>query len=147
MPCFLCVRFIEIIPTLRNECRWRGSVYKIIYLDMLTFCVIYTLLNVTYRFFLSEQAQKYRRFESCSVISFFHFLSFFIPISPFFCYLIRLSIHLQMSNHPAVQLPRSHRVITYITSAWNNSFCRLQLRNLSFDHHFRSSIEFWTFSS
>lgn len=39
------------------SCRWRGSIYKLVWLDLLAFLTLYYLLNLVYRFALNE-AQK-----------------------------------------------------------------------------------------
>ncbi|XP_036391467.1 bestrophin-2 [Megalops cyprinoides] len=45
--------------------RWRGSIYKLLYRELLIFTVLYCMLSVTYRFLLSE-AQK-RLFEKMAI--------------------------------------------------------------------------------
>ncbi|KAH8307569.1 hypothetical protein KR044_003452 [Drosophila immigrans] len=38
--------------------RWRGSIYKLVWLDLLAFLTLYYVLNIVYRFALNEDQQK-----------------------------------------------------------------------------------------
>ncbi|GBL84033.1 hypothetical protein AVEN_100894-1 [Araneus ventricosus] len=39
--------------------RWKGSIYKILWKEFIVFLAGYSLLSVTYRFFLSEPQKSY----------------------------------------------------------------------------------------
>lgn len=43
---------------LKLLCRWRGSIYKLVWLDLLLFLIIYYTLNLTYRTFLDEDQKR-----------------------------------------------------------------------------------------
>ncbi|KAG7454418.1 hypothetical protein MATL_G00259570 [Megalops atlanticus] len=45
--------------------RWRGSIYKLLYREFIVFALLYTLLSVVYRLFLSETQKRY--FEKLSL--------------------------------------------------------------------------------
>ncbi|XP_045105835.1 bestrophin-4-like isoform X2 [Portunus trituberculatus] len=57
--------------------RWRGSVYKLVWLDLLCYTTIYTVLSVVYRVVLAED-QK-RLFEKVSLYC--NYFSDYIPVS------------------------------------------------------------------
>lgn len=38
--------------------RWRGSVYKLVWMDLLAYTVIYTTLSVVYRVVLAEDQKR-----------------------------------------------------------------------------------------
>ena len=39
-------------------CRWRGSVYKLIWRELLAYLFFYYVINLTYRYALNEQQQR-----------------------------------------------------------------------------------------
>ncbi|KAJ8245489.1 hypothetical protein GJAV_G00271280 [Gymnothorax javanicus] len=45
--------------------RWRGSIYKLLYREFIVFALLYSLLSVVYRFFLSDTQKRY--FEKLSL--------------------------------------------------------------------------------
>uniref|UniRef100_A0A0P4WQM3 Bestrophin homolog n=1 Tax=Scylla olivacea TaxID=85551 RepID=A0A0P4WQM3_SCYOL len=57
--------------------RWRGSVYKLVWMDLLCYIIIYTILSVVYRVVLVEE-QK-RMFEKVSLYC--NYFSDYIPVS------------------------------------------------------------------
>ncbi|CAL4065754.1 unnamed protein product, partial [Meganyctiphanes norvegica] len=57
--------------------RWRGSVYKLIWVDLLAYCILYGIISATYRFGLD--ADQRTTFEKLSTQ--LEYLSSFIPIS------------------------------------------------------------------
>lgn len=38
--------------------RWRGSIYKLVWLDLMVFLLIYYILNLIYRLLLDEQSKR-----------------------------------------------------------------------------------------
>jgi len=38
---------------------WKGSIYKLMYKEMLIFCLIYLLVSIIYRLALSQQQMRY----------------------------------------------------------------------------------------
>ncbi|MPC50598.1 Bestrophin-3 [Portunus trituberculatus] len=38
--------------------RWRGSVYKLLWRDLLVYAVLYTLLSCFYRFYLKDNQKR-----------------------------------------------------------------------------------------
>ncbi|XP_044737268.1 bestrophin-4-like [Chrysoperla carnea] len=57
--------------------RWRGSIYKLVWMDLIAFLFIYYGLNIAYRHFLNEEHQ--RTFEA--VVRYCKFYNNLIPIS------------------------------------------------------------------
>ncbi|XP_037948720.1 bestrophin-2-like isoform X4 [Teleopsis dalmanni] len=57
--------------------RWRGSIYKLVWLDLLAFLFLYYLLNVSYRFFLNDSQKVF--FES--VVQYCYNYTDLIPLS------------------------------------------------------------------
>jgi len=37
---------------------WKGSIYKLMYKEMLIFCILYGLLSLTYRFALNDDQKR-----------------------------------------------------------------------------------------
>lgn len=40
------------------SCRWRGSVYKLLWRDLLVYAVLYASLSCLYRFYLKDAHRK-----------------------------------------------------------------------------------------
>lgn len=73
--------------------RWRGSIYKLIWIDLIGFLSVYYMLNLTYRFGLDDYQKRYvnedrftfvltssfRTFES--IVQYCHEYSDLIPLS------------------------------------------------------------------
>ncbi|CAG4940878.1 unnamed protein product [Colias eurytheme] len=57
--------------------RWRGSIYKLIWLDLIVFLLLYYILNLTYRLLLGEDSK--RTFEG--VVNYCSFHGNVIPLS------------------------------------------------------------------
>nr|CAI5846944.1 unnamed protein product [Callosobruchus analis] len=38
--------------------RWRGSIYKLVWMDLILFLTIYYSLNITYRYILDETGKQ-----------------------------------------------------------------------------------------
>ncbi|CAH0721683.1 unnamed protein product, partial [Brenthis ino] len=57
--------------------RWRGSIYKLIWLDLLVFLLLYYILNLVYRLLLNEESK--RTFEG--VVNYCSFHGNVIPLS------------------------------------------------------------------
>jgi len=37
---------------------WRGSIYKLVYKEMIIFCILYALLSLTYRLVLTDDQRR-----------------------------------------------------------------------------------------
>jgi predicted membrane chloride channel (bestrophin family) len=37
---------------------WKGSIYKLVYKEMIIFCLLYSVLSVLYRFALNEDQKR-----------------------------------------------------------------------------------------
>ncbi|KAL5290513.1 hypothetical protein ACFFRR_010092 [Megaselia abdita] len=57
--------------------RWRGSIYKLVWLDLITFLVIYYILNISYRFWLDTHQKQ--TFEN--IVRYCEAYSNLIPLS------------------------------------------------------------------
>ena len=45
--------------------RWKGSVYKLLYKEMLIFCSLYFMLSLVYRVLLNEGQRRYMHAQPC----------------------------------------------------------------------------------
>ena len=54
--------------------RWRGSVYKLVYMDLVFFCVAYAAMSLVYHYLLTHDMQTYA-FLSLYNIFFFEYFS------------------------------------------------------------------------
>lgn len=57
------VSFLNLIPEFAAyqpliPSRWRGSIYKLVWLDLLVFLTVYYILNITYRVGLDEHQKQ-----------------------------------------------------------------------------------------
>jgi len=43
---------------LLHNCRWRGSIYKLVWRDFLVFAALYYLLSFVYRFALNDAGKR-----------------------------------------------------------------------------------------
>ncbi|GIX90214.1 bestrophin-3 [Caerostris darwini] len=81
--------------------RWKGSIYKILWKEFLVFLLGYSLLSVTYRFFLTEP-QK-RDFEK--VVSYFETFIDLIPLSFVLGFYVSLVIGRWWNQFDAIPWP------------------------------------------
>ena len=44
---------------------WKGSIYKLVYKEMLIFCVLYAMLSLTYRIALTDDQKRYVALFHC----------------------------------------------------------------------------------
>lgn len=51
--------------------RWRGSVYKLVYMDLAVFCIAYVVMSAVYHFVLTHDLQTY-------VVSYFNLFKPFL---------------------------------------------------------------------
>jgi len=77
-------------------CRWRGSIYKLVWPDFAVFIVLYYVLSFVYRFALNDVAKRYDWKLWCLVACFFVILN---SHSCLVCYIkikcINLLLHVQ----------------------------------------------------
>ena len=45
---------------------WKGSIYKLMYKEMVIFCILYAVLSLTYRIALTEEQKRYVTIHSKS---------------------------------------------------------------------------------
>lgn len=73
-----CVFIMQLINKLKLfTFRWRGSIYKLVWLDLTSFLFVYYALNLTYRLLLNEDQKK--TFEA--VVKYCEAHSNLIPLS------------------------------------------------------------------
>ncbi|XP_042190942.1 bestrophin-4 [Callorhinchus milii] len=81
--------------------RWKGSIYKLLYKEFIVFVILYSILSVTYRCFLSHE-QK-RVFEKVAVYCDKH--TSLIPMSFVLGFYVTLVINRWWSQYRSIPLP------------------------------------------
>ncbi|KAI4896436.1 hypothetical protein NFI96_026903, partial [Prochilodus magdalenae] len=82
---------------------WRGSIYKVLYKEVLAFFTMYTAISITYRFFLLEEQKRY--FEKLSIYC-NHYASL-IPMSFVLGFYVTLIVNRWWSQYTSIPLPDS----------------------------------------
>ncbi|XP_043941270.1 bestrophin-4 [Protopterus annectens] len=81
--------------------RWKGSIYKLLYKEFITFIMLYTILSITYRRFLTED-QK-RLFEKVAVYC--NSYTDLIPMSFVLGFYVTLIVNRWWSQYTSIPLP------------------------------------------
>ncbi|XP_036416231.1 bestrophin-2 [Colossoma macropomum] len=82
---------------------WRGSIYKVLYKEVLAFFIMYTGISITYRFFLLDEQKRY--FEKLSIYC-NHYASL-IPMSFVLGFYVTLIVNRWWSQYTSIPLPDS----------------------------------------
>ncbi|XP_072513013.1 bestrophin-2a [Salminus brasiliensis] len=82
---------------------WRGSIYKVLYKEVLAFFIMYTAISITYRFFLLDEQKRY--FEKLSIYC-NHYASL-IPMSFVLGFYVTLIVNRWWSQYTSIPLPDS----------------------------------------
>ncbi|XP_007246772.3 bestrophin-2 [Astyanax mexicanus] len=82
---------------------WRGSIYKVLYKEVLAFFILYTAISITYRFFLLDEQKRY--FEKLSIYC-NHYASL-IPMSFVLGFYVTLIVNRWWSQYTSIPLPDS----------------------------------------
>ncbi|XP_066517239.1 bestrophin-2 isoform X2 [Hoplias malabaricus] len=82
---------------------WRGSIYKVLYKEVLAFFIMYTAISITYRFFLLDEQKRY--FEKLSIYC-NHYASL-IPMSFVLGFYVTLIVNRWWNQYTSIPLPDS----------------------------------------
>ncbi|XP_056136494.1 bestrophin-2-like [Lampris incognitus] len=80
---------------------WRGSIYKVLYKEVLAFFAMYTAISITYRFLLYEDQKRY--FEKLAIYC-NHYASL-IPMSFVLGFYVTLVVNRWWSQYTCIPLP------------------------------------------
>ncbi|KAK7161254.1 hypothetical protein R3I94_004057 [Phoxinus phoxinus] len=80
---------------------WRGSIYKVLYKEVLAFFAMYTAISITYRFFLVDYQKRY--FEKLSIYC--NNYASFIPMSFVLGFYVTLIVNRWWSQYTSIPLP------------------------------------------
>ncbi|XP_060800716.1 bestrophin-4 isoform X2 [Amyelois transitella] len=106
--------------------RWRGSIYKLVWLDLLVFLLIYYFLNLTYRLFLDEEAKK--TFEG--VVNYCSFHGNVIPLSFVLGFYVTVVMNRWWSQYTTIPWPDSIAVFVSATIHGQDERGRLMRRTI-----------------
>lgn len=91
--------------------RWRGSIYKLVWLDLLVFLLLYYILNLTYRLLLDENAK--RTFEG--IVNYCHFHGNVIPLSFVLGFYVTVVMNRWWNQYTTIPWPDSIAVFVSAT--------------------------------
>ncbi|CAD6207118.1 GSCOCG00010121001-RA-CDS [Cotesia congregata] len=106
--------------------RWRASIYKLVYIDLLLFLTIYYTLSIIYRFALNEEAK--RKFES--VVAYCNEYSDLIPLSFVLGFYVSIVMTRWWNQYMAIPWPDSIAVFVSATIHGNDERGRLMRRTI-----------------
>ncbi|XP_055691996.1 bestrophin-2-like [Lutzomyia longipalpis] len=87
--------------------RWRGSIYKLVWLDLVTFLSIYYTFNIIYRFVLDEEQKNY--FEG--LVIYFNSYTNLIPLSFVLGFYVSMVMTRWWDQYLTIPLPFSISVL------------------------------------
>lgn len=106
--------------------RWRASIYKLVYIDLLLFLIIYYTLSIIYRFALNEDGK--RKFES--VVAYCNEYSDLIPLSFILGFYVSIVMTRWWNQYTAIPWPDSIAVFVSATIHGNDERGRLMRRTI-----------------
>ncbi|KAM3968234.1 LOW QUALITY PROTEIN: bestrophin-4 [Aphomia sociella] len=106
--------------------RWRGSIYKLVWLDLLVFLLTYYTLNLTYRLLLGEDSK--RTFES--VVNYCSFHGNVIPLSFVLGFYVTVVMNRWWSQYTTIPWPDSIAVFVSATIHGQDERGRLMRRTI-----------------
>ncbi|XP_053600025.1 bestrophin homolog 18-like isoform X2 [Plodia interpunctella] len=106
--------------------RWRGSIYKLVWLDLLVFLLIYYFLNLTYRLLLDEEAK--RTFEG--VVNYCSFHGNVIPLSFVLGFYVTVVMNRWWNQYTTIPWPDSIAVFVSATIHGQDERGRLMRRTI-----------------
>ncbi|KPJ16950.1 Bestrophin-2 [Papilio machaon] len=105
---------------------WRGSIYKLVWLDLLVFLLSYYILNLTYRLLLDENAK--RMFEG--VVNYCSFHGNVIPLSFVLGFYVTVVMNRWWSQYTTIPWPDSIAVFVSATIHGQDERGRLMRRTI-----------------
>nr|XP_049696885.1 bestrophin homolog 22 isoform X2 [Helicoverpa armigera] len=106
--------------------RWRGSIYKLVWLDLLVFLLLYYVLNLTYRLLLDEHSK--RVFEG--VVNYCSFHGNVIPLSFVLGFYVTVVMNRWWSQYTTIPWPDSIAVFVSATIHGQDERGRLMRRTI-----------------
>lgn len=106
--------------------KWRGSIYKLVWLDLLVFLLLYYVLNLTYRLLLDENAK--RMFEG--VVNYCSFHGNVIPLSFVLGFYVTVVMNRWWSQYTTIPWPDSIAVFVSATIHGQDERGRLMRRTI-----------------
>lgn len=106
--------------------RWRGSIYKLVWLDLLVFLLLYYILNLTYRLLLDENAK--RTFEG--IVNYCHFHGNVIPLSFVLGFYVTVVMNRWWNQYTTIPWPDSIAVFVSATIHGQDERGRLMRRTI-----------------
>ncbi|CAK1578401.1 unnamed protein product [Parnassius mnemosyne] len=106
--------------------RWRGSIYKLVWLDLLVFLLIYYKLNIIYRMLLDEESK--RMFEG--VVNYCSFHGNVIPLSFVLGFYVTVVMNRWWSQYTTIPWPDSIAVFVSATIHGQDERGRLMRRTI-----------------
>ncbi|XP_059060012.1 bestrophin-4 isoform X3 [Achroia grisella] len=106
--------------------KWRGSIYKLVWLDLLVFLMLYYILNLTYRLFLSEESK--RTFEG--VVNYCSFHGNVIPLSFVLGFYVTVVMNRWWNQYTTIPWPDSIAVFVSATIHGQDERGRLMRRTI-----------------
>lgn len=106
--------------------RWRGSIYKLVWLDLLVFLLAYYILSLTYRLILSEESK--RIFEG--VVNYCSFHGNVIPLSFVLGFYVTVVMNRWWSQYTTIPWPDSIAVFVSATIHGQDERGRLMRRTI-----------------
>ncbi|XP_075433962.1 bestrophin-2-like [Ascaphus truei] len=105
---------------------WRGSIYKLLYKELIVFICLYLTFSITYRFFLSEDQR--RDFEKVSIYC--NHYSNLIPVSFVLGFYITLIVNRWWNQYQSIPRPDSLMCVISTTVHGTDEQGRLYRRTL-----------------
>ncbi|XP_068627529.1 bestrophin-4-like isoform X2 [Battus philenor] len=106
--------------------RWRGSIYKLVWLDLLVFLLSYYILNLTYRLLLDEASK--RMFEG--VVNYCSFHGNVIPLSFVLGFYVTVVMNRWWNQYTTIPWPDSIAVFVSATIHGQDERGRLMRRTI-----------------
>ncbi|XP_013134730.1 PREDICTED: bestrophin-1 isoform X2 [Papilio polytes] len=106
--------------------KWRGSIYKLVWLDLLVFLLSYYILNLTYRLLLDENAK--RMFEG--VVNYCSFHGNVIPLSFVLGFYVTVVMNRWWNQYTTIPWPDSIAVFVSATIHGQDERGRLMRRTI-----------------
>lgn len=106
--------------------RWRGSIYKLIWLDLLVFLLLYYILNLIYRLLLDEDSKK--TFEG--IVNYCSFHGNVIPLSFVLGFYVTVVMNRWWNQYTTIPWPDSIAVFVSATIHGQDERGRLMRRTI-----------------
>ncbi|RZC38745.1 bestrophin-2 [Asbolus verrucosus] len=122
------MRSISVTPNEDgNECdSWKGSIYKLVYIELIFFLFIYYTLNITYRFLLNERGRGF--FEE--IVSYCNASNNYIPLSFVLGFYVAIVMARWWNQYCSIPFPDPIAVYVSATIHGNDEHGRVMRRTI-----------------